>query len=298
MARQVWGTFSVKDHCAPNAFVAEVMLYDRLVIPRPSDENERTRWGDEKWNPDLLKKLLSILGDRAYVVDWNATRQEKWRSRFDGGSEIAKATGDWAFAATRTELTIGLPRSVTGIQAVTSYTSMEELEKDLRLRPSAKGEAPLHGGTAVAILAHEFLVPNDLNRTHEDLLKEAVELSSETASHRKRAAFWRWQREFLDDKGITDQTAISNAVEEMHDLLEEEKAVVLRKNIRTGTQFAFLVGSVTLGFLGGPLTAVAIGGAFVSVGPFVADKLVEVEGPNVDKPVSLLRDIRKHFGWQ
>jgi hypothetical protein len=133
---------------------------------------------------------------------------------------------------------------------------------------------------------------------YEDLLKEAVELSSETASRRKRAAFWRWQREFLDDKGIADQTAISDAVEEMHDLLEEEKALVRRKNIRTGTQFAFLVGSVTLGLVGGPLTAVAIGGAFVSVGQFVADKLMEGGGPNVDKPVSLFRDIRKQFGWQ
>ena len=85
MARQVWGTFSVKDHCAPNAFVAEVMLYDRLVVPRPPDENERIRWRNEGWNPDLLDKLLSILGERAYVIDWDAIRQEKWRSRFDAG---------------------------------------------------------------------------------------------------------------------------------------------------------------------------------------------------------------------
>ena len=175
---------------------------------------------------------------------------------------------------------------------------MEELENDLRLRPSAEGETPLYGGTAIAIVGHEFLVPNDPNRSYEDLLKQAVELSSETASRRKRAAFWRWQREFLDEKGLTDQTAIKDAVEEMHDLLEEEKAVVRRKNLRTGTQFAFLVGSVSLGMLGGPLTAVAIGGAFVSVGQFVADKFMEGEAPNVDKPVSLLRDIRKQFGWQ
>jgi len=31
MSKQVWGTFSVKDHCDPNAFVAEVMLYDLVV---------------------------------------------------------------------------------------------------------------------------------------------------------------------------------------------------------------------------------------------------------------------------
>lgn len=152
--------------------------------------------------------------------------------------------------------------------------------------------------TAIAILAHEFLVPDDPRLTHQELLKEAVELSSEKPSRRKRSGFWRWQREFLDGKGMTDQTAICEAVEEMQDLLEEEKTIVRKKNVRTGTQFAFLVGSVALGLVGGPLTAIAIGGAFVSVGQFVADKLLDVQLPDSDRPVSLLRDIQKHFGWK
>jgi hypothetical protein len=298
MGKQVWGTFSVKDHCDPNAFVAEVMLYDRLVIPIPPDENERTRWREEGWQPDHLDKLLEILGDRAYVVNWDDERQEKWKTRYEAGTDVAQATGDWAFAATRTQLTEGLPRNVTGIQAVTNYTAIGELEKDLDLKPAAEGEVPLYGGTGIAILGHELLVPDDPRWTHEDLLKEAVELSSERASRRKRAAFWRWQREFLDDKGLTDQSAILDAVEEMQDLLEEEKFIARRKWVRTGTQFAFLVGSVALGMLGGPLSAVGVGGAFVSVGQFVADKLLKEPNYGTDKPVALLRDVRKHFGWK
>jgi hypothetical protein len=140
MARQVWGTFSVKDHCASNAFVAEVMLYDRLVIPRPPDEKERTRWQKEGWQPERLDQLLEILGERAYVIDWDDARQQKWSNRFHGGAEIAQATGDWAFAATRTELTSGLPKYVTGIQALTNYVSKQELEEDLGLRSSMQGE--------------------------------------------------------------------------------------------------------------------------------------------------------------
>jgi hypothetical protein len=50
--------------------------------------------------------------------------------------------------------------------------------------------------------------------------------------------------------------------------------------------------------IGGPLTPFAVGGAFVSVGQFVADKLFENRGADLDKPVSLLRDTRKHFGWK
>jgi hypothetical protein len=84
----------------------------------------------------------------------------------------------------------GAPRYVTGVQAATNYASVQELENDL-----------------------------------EELLKQAVKLSSDRPSQRKRASFWRWQREFFDDKGITDQSAVQEAVEEMHDLLEEEKSV-------------------------------------------------------------------------
>ena len=298
MGKQVWGTFSVKDHCDPNAFVAEVMLYDRLVIPIPPDKTERERWRKEQWRPARLDKILKILGERAYPVKWDTQRQQNWKSRHDAGRRIAYETGDWAFVATRTELTQGLPRYVTGVQAVTNYTSLKELERDLHLRPAMEGQVPLYGGTAIAILGHEFLVPNDSRWSHEDLLREAVELSSEPAIRRKRASFWRWQREFFDDKGITDQIAIKAAVEEMKELLQEEKALIKRKKIRTAIQFAFLVGSVTLGMLGGPLTAVGIGGGFVSVGGFTADKLLEDKDNDAEKPVSLLRDIQKHFGWQ
>ena len=297
MSKQVWATFSVKDHCDPNAFVAEVMLYDRLVIPIPPDDQERTRWREAGWKPEHLDKLLEILGDRAYTVNWDGERQRRWKAQYEAGAEIAQVAGDWAFAATRTELTQGLPRHVTGIQVITHYTAIAELESDLRLRPTAEGEIPLYGGTALAIIGHEFLVPDDPRWTHEDLLREAVDLSSERTSRRKRASFWRWQREFLTDQGITDQSAIRDAFEEMQDLLEEEKALVRKKWARNGTQFAFLVGSVALGLLGGPLTAVAAGGAFVSVGQFVADRLLDEPNNAADKPVSLLRDIRKHFGW-
>jgi len=300
MGKQVWGTFSVKDHCNPNAFVAEVMLYDRLVIPVPpqNDHKEQVRWREMGWEPDRLTVLLRILGERAFVVEWDAQIQEQWKSRYDAGTDVAQKTGDWAFAATRTELTNGLPKNVTGIQAVPHYTTLNELENDLKLRPSGPEVIPLYGGIATAILGHQFLVPNDPKWKYEDLLEEAVALSSEKTYQRKRASFWRWQRDFFDDKGITDMSAIEDAVEEMKDLLEDEKKLILKKKIHTGTQYAFLIGSITLGMLGGPLSAIAIGGAFVSIGQFVSDKLLDQKEPDSDKSVALLRDIRKHFGWQ
>src|SRR5262245_7830144 len=131
MARQVWGTFSVRDHCDPHAFVAEVMLYDRLVIPTPPNDQERERWRHNGWDPDRQRRLLEILGPRAYVVNWDEGKQQRWKARYEAGTEIAQAAGDWAFAATRTELTQGLPPHVTGLQVVANYSSTEDFEREL-----------------------------------------------------------------------------------------------------------------------------------------------------------------------
>jgi len=298
MGKQVWGTFSVKDHNSSRAFVAEVMLYDRLVVPVPPNAQERDRWQREGWDPERLEKLLDILGERAYKVDWDSERQRRWRTRFEAGADLAINTADWAFVATRTELTQNLPRHVTGIQAVTHYTSLEGLNKDLKLKAIEDPLTPLPGGIVTAIIGHEFLVPDDPGLTDVDLLKAAVDLSSERAFKRKRANFWRWQRDFFDDKGITDQVAITDAVEEMRDLLEDEKTLLRKSKIRLGTQFAFLVGSVTLGLLGGPLAPVGIGGAFISVGQFFAEQLLADRPQEQGLPVALLRDTRKHFGMR
>src|SRR5262245_4918073 len=122
MGRQVWGTFSVMDHCRPAAFVADVLLYDRRVIPRPPVASERERWEAEGWDPEKQELLLRILGERAWPVDWNEQRRAAWENRYLAGRETARQTAGWALAATRTELTQGLPRNITGIQAVTHYS--------------------------------------------------------------------------------------------------------------------------------------------------------------------------------
>jgi hypothetical protein len=74
MSREVWGTCAVKDHLAHDAFIRQVLLFDRLAVPYPRDEQERNRWQRpnpadtaETWDPDQLDELLKLLGtqDRA-----------------------------------------------------------------------------------------------------------------------------------------------------------------------------------------------------------------------------------------
>ena len=295
MAREVWGTYAVNDHCLPRAFLADVMLYDRLVIPIPVSE-DRQEWEEKNWQPELQEKILKILGERAYAIPWTHERRAEWKDHYEQGSQLANDLGDWAFMATRSILTEHLPRHITGIEAVPTYTSLEKLENDLDIEEQDPA-VELWGGTVAAIVGHEFLVPDDPDASYEDLLKQAVDYSARPVFRRKRSSFWRWHREFLNDKGITDQLAIKAAVNEMSELIKEEQSVIKRTKLKTSLQYAFMIGSVSLGMLGGPLTPFAVGGAFVSVGQFIADRLLKQDDQE-PKPAALLHDVRKHFGWK
>jgi hypothetical protein len=75
------GTFSVTDHLGPRAFVADVVLYDRLVIPVP-DAEERKRWTDLGRRPDVLDRKLDILEELADRPEDSLVRRIDWTSDF------------------------------------------------------------------------------------------------------------------------------------------------------------------------------------------------------------------------
>jgi hypothetical protein len=59
MTIELWGTFSVRDHLVDRAFVADVLLYDRLVIPTLPEHTPETGW-PASWK---LAKQRALLGD-------------------------------------------------------------------------------------------------------------------------------------------------------------------------------------------------------------------------------------------
>jgi hypothetical protein len=106
---ELWGTFSVGDHLRRRAFVADVLLYDRLVIPTPpeSDNDEQKRWRQMGWRPERQRRILDLIGkERLIVVPWTQSHRNHWeamyrKSRSETGvrspgavarSQIAEAT--------------------------------------------------------------------------------------------------------------------------------------------------------------------------------------------------------------
>jgi hypothetical protein len=93
----LWGTFAVKDHLVKRAFVADALLYDRLVIPTKPDNLGDSHW-PSSWDLTRQKQILRILGDLAIPIPWDDRKRALWQEKFDGSvpSERAIARTDFA----------------------------------------------------------------------------------------------------------------------------------------------------------------------------------------------------------
>jgi hypothetical protein len=158
MAREVWATYAINDHCVPRAFTADVMLYDRLVIPVPPDnptDDDKKLWAH--YDVGRQQRMLETLGERARTVKWDSWQRQQWRARYEAAKAVAESTNTLAFQMSRTQLTMGLPPEVTAVEAVSSYRSYQEITEELKIR-GTDGQTKLQPGAVTAVLGREFLV--------------------------------------------------------------------------------------------------------------------------------------------
>jgi len=301
--REYWATYSVKDHMMERAFVADVMLYDRIVVPHPPNEMERARWADNDWDPDRLDRLLEIMGpDRSRAIPWDDYHEQKWQDRRQAANHLNRD----AFAATRDVLTLDLPSYVTGVQADLAYPDTNALAPGIGLRRPTGSPQDSNASLAI-VLGKRFLAPAaDSYPDPEGALRSALALSADRDFQLRRKAYYRWQREFLEecarlgtvwDSGDRE-LIIAKATEEMQDLIADEERALRRQKIKLGALFAFTVAGSGLTLAGGgPVTPVGLTGAFVSVGAFLADKLL-ASTPDKPAPAAFVTSARRHFDWK
>ncbi|MEM9472432.1 MAG: hypothetical protein AAGA00_10750 [Pseudomonadota bacterium] len=300
--REYWATYSVKDHLAARAFVADVMLYDRVVVPHPPNDVERANWAKEGWDPDRLDHLLEIIGpDRSRAIPWDDHQKQAWQDRKEAADHLNRD----AFQATRDVLTADLPPYVTGVQADLAYPDTDALEAGTGLR-APNGKPDDNTAMLATVLGKRFLVPAaDSYPDAEGALRSALALSADGDFKKKRKAYYRWQREFLEDCGRLDTVwdahdrdqIIAKAVEEMQDLIADEEQALRRQKVKLGALFALTVTGSTLTLAGGgPITPVGLTGAFVSVGAFLVDKMLESE-PDKPAPAAFFTSAHRHFNW-
>lgn len=296
---EIWATFSVFDHVSPGAFLSEVVMYDKLVVPVPPRDEpaEWGRWEEEKWDPARQRMLLDALGPVVERVEWNQIRRGVWEqayalARTTGGTHLrrtlaGKTTADGLFDR--------VPAMAQPVVATTPYTSLDELTSDLGIARSTEPSA-LPAATVSAVVGRQLLVPSDDSRSETELLSEAVAGVTSADYRNARAALHRRLQRFTRD-GVTDSESLEAAAREIKEASDDMERAVQKRKIWTAARRVFSFAQIALGGVLTPLTPIGIGLIVVGVGQFtVTEKLADPNGPERDAPdIAMLLDLRKEL---
>lgn len=305
MPFETWGMFSVSDHLGPRAFVSDVVMYDRLVIPVP-DAEERKRWIRRGRQPDVLERKLDILGDDLVErLDWTPT----FRSYLD--AEYPQQRGEarqdtinpaWADSLDRYVLAdmmrsgrLGDIQTPEIVPAYTSYDAMysdfkpSTVSADLRDRPDDR---------LVGVVGWEFLVPDDSTLDDNSLLNMAVRLAQDDKIRVAREAFHEFRRE-ATRLGASPEQFLSELESKLREYQKATaRAAAGRMKINTARAFAFFGAGLAVAAAIAAMPPVGLAAAFMglaSVGVDIGWRESELGKP--PQAVAMFHDARKHFDW-
>jgi hypothetical protein len=268
----VWGTFSVKDHIEPEAFLRETLLFDRLAVPYPDPNmpGERDRWRHpderfpaEDWQPDRLDLLLGILGTEETAgyngarfvqrIMWNPYTWDKIKSRLGSADAL---TGN-PFNDTALGIAMGRGQELPGIvEAVAAYPTAEAWRADVK--PVVNGPADPTAAEALVLLGRPLLMPAP-GRDELDTLRRTVDLAQSDDYKAMRTAYHDWFRGIASRLQQHDATTLADvsldpaslreARRELGELWQREQATV-RKADRDQLWSRVEVGTVSLSAAG------------------------------------------------
>jgi hypothetical protein len=239
-----WATYSVKDHNHPDAFIADVLLYDRLVVPVPpeSEPAEYDRWTHQGWAPGRLLSMLSRIEDLVERVPWDEYRRQQFHDQWDAARQV----GMDPYYPTRMFLKMELdqqsdrpnPNKGELVRPIVAFDSEQEFEKQVIGRRDLDVQA---GVDKLAIaFRHRFLVP-DTSLTHVERLQRAAELARSPDFKKARTGLYDWQEEVIA-RGHT----VRQAVDEMEQLLDEYEKELRRAKWHSAARYAIFVAGLTV----------------------------------------------------
>lgn len=294
MGRERWGTFSVKDHTLPQPFAADVLMYDRLVIPKPSTSEERKHWTDKEWDPDKLDVVLDLLGadkpdGRAVTVAWN-----KWtRELFNERATAAKIVNEEAnLGLTKRLLAADLlppaPPGVIRIAVVAAYNSAAEAAAEW-----VENEENTKRNTLTLALSHRFIVPEPRGRSDLQLLRDSLQLAKDPTYAGKRAQLYGWIDDVIE-KGIETPAALDEMAQY---LVEYEKAVKAAEGA-VYTKFGFTLVPVALAALAGPIAPLVGAGLIANLIRFWIYDRKPVVQAGVNQPAAMFHANYEQLAWR
>ncbi|HLW69271.1 MAG TPA: hypothetical protein VKS22_01475 [Candidatus Binataceae bacterium] len=180
-----------------------------------------------------------------------------------------------------------LPFGVSKAWTVAAYGS-----GDGYLQEAATADPDRHRGLA-GVIAYHFLTPAESDPEHE-LLKRAVDLVAKDDFRRKRAAFYAFQEDVIQND-ISD----NKAIEELQVLLKDYNEATRKAFISTVARYVFLMIPMALAMVGVLIPGKAAGLVLVGTGgpvEFTKFRLFErkpsIEAGELDA-AAMIHDARK-----
>jgi hypothetical protein len=253
--------------------VSDVLLYDRLIIPipDPSDSLAEQHWIEEKWQPELLHRCLDVLKIRteeedglALTVPWGRSKEERFKSKMSVAAALATQDrcpeqGYYVDPFHMTRMLLkddfrpALPNGVSKAWTVAAYPSAHAFRSDLSVSDVERRTR------LAAVVRHQFLSPATSDPDHE-MLRRAVDLAMVDSFRRKRASFYEWQEEIIEEN-ISDEKAIG----ELEQRLSIYNTAIKKAFRDTVEKYAFTVIPIAMGIaaaaISGATTGVVVAGA-------------------------------------
>ena len=303
MAMERWGAMSVEDHKNIHNLIANVVLYDRVLVPTPAS-NDLMRWREEKWDPALQKERLEQLGPLAVRREWGEARQAAHGQlqastalEYDVELLTKEQRAEIALGNTRLLLAqeeqLKLPAGVSHATVVAAFNSGQHLvEAGADTRP-VRGPAPDSAANiekAVAVFFYnEILLPSLEN--DEASLKKAIELAKDNEDLRdKRREYYEWQRGMVE-KQVKPEVAIA----EMRELVQRRNEAYEKAAGRVTKKLGFTLAGVAISLAGAIVSEnlLPVMGAMLAYGSYkVFDSHPVVTEPR-GRPAAMFHDVRE-----
>lgn len=342
MDRQLWGCYAVNDHMQPRAFVADVLLFERLVIPVPPEGDPSALAAWDAWQPGRQQELLEILGGIAYPIPWSSRLRQQFAAKWaaSGSADEVNAQADEirrAFAGgvspPAQQATIAVlgeeltdrVRDLPGVKALAVYADPLRFDREWYLtrawpfvtarNPAGSGlrkvvlpgrkwsfsagwpivtarkpidpsppeyevekAVPADEYQLAKLLAGRFAIPENPDRSDQDMLKEAVDLAAEPAMADWRESYHAWISD-MAASGLSDRTK----VRQMDDMVKAYNSAVTKNKRAVAVKLSAVIVGTGVGMgaaiLGGPVLGVAAAAPITAMAD-VAAKKVFGDGPS------------------
>lgn len=320
---ELWGTFSVADHLRRRPFVADVLIYDKLVVPVPAEgDQELLRKWERRWNPARQSELLEVIDSEmpglVYRVPWTADHDRRWREhaereglRLGLASDVSRDVDiirtadpdsigqlgerrylvDFVDPRRDRELRSAVPPG--NVEVVAAYGSRDLFNRDV---PVETEDAAAGDSTLLSAFAWPLVVPSSSQRSDSDLLKAAAEEANRPETRDYRLAYHQWRGR------LPSGTTPKEARQQLEDIIRRYGVAKRRTQIRTRIRQAVLVLTAGAAAAGGavtdPAAAFGIGTGAAGLEQYLDARALRTRVPGYIFPGALFHEARERLGWR